>query len=341
MLAQSRLQIQYGNFCQIFNEVMLPKYSLAEREEMMRLLEDQTLANHLHFLKEQAASRTEDITDLVWRVVQHFGVRPFACQELFLEIFDKATEIHDQSRFKEELDCSEKISFNSSKDTKTNTSERDTYLTRMLENLREENELLRSEIEEKAKTIDESASQLKNLKTQMRRYSEAFARLENEKVDLKNTIDTMKSSHIALIDSSAEKELLLRAQVEDLESQLTEKKEECAELLKEHIATVADVNTLSCEIGERDLVISSLTSKLEEAALVLEEKEELCHLTPSRSDFPPWRNSPDCSPIVLKDGICLEQELEQVSIHKFQVSPKQSRMFNFQLFLKSNIWSSG
>ena len=56
MLAQSRLQIQYGNFCQIFNEVMLPKYSLAEREEMMRLLEDQTLANHLHFLKEQAAS---------------------------------------------------------------------------------------------------------------------------------------------------------------------------------------------------------------------------------------------------------------------------------------------
>ena len=340
MLAQSRLQIQYGNFCQIFNEVMLPKYSLAEREEMMRLLEDQTLANHLHFLKEQAASRTEDITDLVWRVVQHFGVRPFACQELFLEIFDKATEIHDQSRFKEELVCSEKISFNSSKDTKTNTSERDTYLTRMLENLREENELLRSEIEEKAKTIDESASQLKNLKTQMRRYSEAFARLENEKMDLKNTIDTMKSSNIALIDSSAEKELLLRTRVEDLESELAEKKEECAELLKEHIATVADVNTLSCEIGERDLVISSLTSKLEEAALVLEEKEELCQ-TPSRSDFPPWRNSPDCSPIVLKDGICLEQELEQVSIHKFHVSPKQSRMFPIVLFLKSNIWSSG
>ena len=316
MLAQSRLQVQFGNFCQIFNEVMLPKYSNLERVEMVQLLEDQTLANHLHFLKENQTLGAEEVTDLVWGVVQQYGGRPFACQELFLQIFDKATEIHEQRNFRDELIGSEKLS--SSKETKISTSERDLYLTRKIENLKEENEMLRSEIEEKAKTIAETEGHLQDLQTQVRRYSDAFSRLENEKLELKGSVDKLKIFHVALADEFAEKELLLQAQVEDLECELTEKKDECCELVKEHHATLADVNTLSCEIGERDLVISSLTSKLEEAAQVLEEKgeEELCR-TPQRSGYPAWRDSPDCSPVVLfkdQDGLCLEQELEQVLI---------------------------
>merc|ERR1719481_1973366 len=86
---------------------MLPKYSKGERVEMVQLLEDQTLANQLHFLKEQDDQQLggEEVTDLVWGVVQEYGGgRPFACQELFLQIFDKAAAIHEQRRkFKEEL----------------------------------------------------------------------------------------------------------------------------------------------------------------------------------------------------------------------------------------------
>merc|ERR1719341_443206 len=284
---------------------------------MIQLLEDQTLANQLHFLKEHDQELgAEEVTDLVWEVVQQYGARPFACQELFLKIFDRAAAIHEQRHFKEELIGSEKFTFNSSKETKINTAERDLYLTRKIENLKEENEMLRSEIEEKAKTIAETENHIQDLKTQVRRYSDAFSRLESEKLQLKGSVEKLESSHLALTDQFAEKELLLRGQVEDLEAELTEKKDECAELAKEHFATLADVNTLSCEIGERDLVISSLTSKLEETAQVLEEKvlEEEQWRTPLRSGFPAWRESPDCSPLVpLKDknGLCLEQELEQ------------------------------
>ena len=325
MVAQSRLRVQFGNFCQIFNEVMLPKYSNLERVEMVQLLEDQTLANHLHFLKEHQTLAAEEVTDLVWGVVQQYGGRPFACQELFLQIFDKATEIHEQRHFREELIASEKFTCSSSKETKISTSERDLYLTRKIENLKEENEMLRSDIEEKAKTISETEAHLQDLQTQVQRYSDAFSRLENEKLELKGSVDKLKSFHVALVDDFAEKELLLQAQVEDLESELTKKKDECCELVKEHQATLADVNTLSCEIGERDLVISSLTSKLEEAVQVLEEKgeEEVCR-TPLRSGYPAWRDSPDCSPVVLfKDqgGLCLEQELEQVLILNEKVKP--------------------
>ena len=320
MLAQSRVRVQFANFCQIFNEVMLPKYSNAERVEMIQLLEDQTLANQLHFLKEHDQELgADEVTDLVWEVVQQYGARPFACQELFLKIFDRAAAIHEQRHFKEELIGSEKFTFNSSKETKISTAERDQYLTRKIENLKEENEMLRSEIEEKAKTIAETETHLEDLKTQVRRYSDAFSRLENEKLELKGSVDQLESFHLALVDQFAEKELLLRGQVEDLEVELTEKKDECSELEKEHFATLADVNTLSCEIGERDLVISSLTSKLEEAAQVLEGKglEEEQWRTPLRPGFPAWRESPDCSPVVLlkdQDGLCLEQELEQVLI---------------------------
>ena len=301
---------------------------------MIQLLEDQTLANHLHFLKDHHELGAEEVTDLVWGVVQQYGGRPFACQELFLQIFDKATEIHEKRHIKEELIGSEKFSCNHSKETKINTSERDVYLTRKIESLKEENEMLRSEIEEKAKTIAVTEEHLQDLQTQVRRYSDAFSRLENEKLELKGSVDKLNSFHVALVDQFAEKELFLQSQVEDLESELTEKKDECSELVKEHIATLADVNTLSCEIGERDLVISSLTSKLEEAAQVLEDKgEEELYRTPKRSGYPAWKESPDCSPLVLfkdQDGLCLEQELEQVLI-----LAEKSNQFHFQLLTQA------
>ena len=45
--------------------------------------------------------------------------------------------------------------------------------------------------------------------------------------------------------------------------------------------------------------------------------EEELWRTPLRPGYPAWKESPDCSPLVLlkdQDGLCLEQELEQVLI---------------------------
>ena len=315
MLAASRLQVLYSNFSQIFNEVMLPKYSSSEREEMVQLLEEQTLSNHLHFLSEHhtmdlSGFQVEDMTELVWEVVQQSGGRSFACQELFLGIFDRATKIHEQRNVKADLlDSHHNNAFNTTTETKVN--ERDLCLTRKIENLVEENEMLKSEIEEKAKTIMETEEHLKNLQYQVRRYSEAFDRLENEKLELKGSIDDLRMSNDALVEDFAEKEKLLEERIENLESEILAKQDECSELAKEHVATLADVNTLSCEIGERDLVISSLTSKLEETVQVLEEKEEEDFARTSRFPASPWRDSPDCS-FDNRSGICLGEELEKV-----------------------------
>ena len=315
MLAASRLQVLYSNFSQIFNEVMLPKYSSSEREEMVQLLEEQTLSNHLHFLSEHhtmdlSGFQVEDMTELVWEVVQQSGGRSFACQELFLGIFDRATKIHEQRNVKADLlDSHHNNAFNTPTETKVN--ERDLCLTRKIENLVEENEMLKSEIEEKAKTIMETEEHLKNLQYQVRRYSEAFDRLENEKLELKGSIDDLRMSNDALVEDFAEKEKLLEERIENLESEIQAKQDECSELAREHVATLADVNTLSCEIGERDLVISSLTSKLEETVQVLEEKEEEDFARTSRFPASPWRDSPDCS-FDNRSGICLGEELEKV-----------------------------
>ena len=314
MLAASRLQVLYSNFSQIFNEVMLPKYSSSEREEMVQLLEEQTLSNHLHFLSEHhtmdlSGFQVDDMTELVWEVVQQSGGRSFACQELFLGIFDRATKIHEQRNVKADLLDSHNDAFNTTTETKVN--ERDLCLTRKIENLVEENEMLKGEIEEKAKTIMETEEHLKNLQNQVRRYSEAFDRLENEKLELKGSIDDLRMSNDAQVEDFAEKEKLLEERIENLESEILAKQDECSELAKEHVATLADVNTLSCEIGERDLVISSLTSKLEETVQVLEEKEEEDFARTSRFPASPWRDSPDCS-FDNRSGICLGEELEKV-----------------------------
>ena len=52
--------------------------------------------------------------------------------------------------------------------------------------------MLRSEIEEKAKTIAETEGHLQDLQTQVRRYSDAFSRLENEKLSLEQMLKDLE-----------------------------------------------------------------------------------------------------------------------------------------------------
>ena len=85
-------------FCQIFTEISSDRYEGHQQEEMLEVLEDQTLESHLEFLEDlrRQEGDTETGADLVWAAVEQTDWQGLHCRQEFLRLFDTASQMHGE-----------------------------------------------------------------------------------------------------------------------------------------------------------------------------------------------------------------------------------------------------
>ena len=85
-------------FCQIFTEISSDRYDGYQQEEMLEVLEDQTLESHLEFLEDlrRQEGDTETGADLVWAAVEQTDWQGLHCRHQFLRLFDTASQMHGE-----------------------------------------------------------------------------------------------------------------------------------------------------------------------------------------------------------------------------------------------------
>lgn len=323
---ESRVKEQFADFCHIFREITSDKYSREQKEEMQELLTDQTVNANLALLEEmRTEGRTASLGDLVWNVVEQQGGRDFACKEFFLRLFDKAMEIDEERNFSQSVivrdDSKEIINVNHTNHTdKISVND---HLKRQYKNLEAENELLKTEVDDKMRSIIDAEKTIADLTLKLRKLTEYCSRLETENVDLRKNVDKLDVDKEYLENVFSEKEEALKEQVYNLELCLSDKNKECSDLISKHSGTLSDINALNEEIIERDQVIERLSERLTEVEEQLTEKEAVDVLKSSaelmstprvklmRKDnlFNTSLNTSHCS--TDKDGISLDQELEE------------------------------
>jgi len=268
MVLEGRMEEQFRGFCHIFGEVSRERYSDKQKVEMLELLEQQTLQQLLAWLEEGRGQ-----ADLVWHTVQAIGGRDFVCKELFLRIFDRANELFEARQVKEVV-VETRNTFNSNINQGSNTNQccrNNENMKRKVDSMKEENVILKNEIEDKVKNLCETEDHFRNLQQRFRRLTEAFARLEGENSDLKSTVENVTEEKKLLKEKSVAKEAALKDEICSLTAIVEERGLEVGELAREQEAALAELDLLAEEVAERDLVIGGITARLEEAELRREE----------------------------------------------------------------------
>ena len=260
------------------------------------------------------------VGDTVWRVVEDQGRGLYQAKEIFLRLFDTAVEIQERERVVDSFavkDNNVKTGYASDDESESNNNEENGHLLREIDNLKEENNLLKSEIEEKIKNIVTAETNLEDLQIKLRRLTEAFSRVESENTALQSDVVMLNCEKVKMLKKFSEKETVFEGKVETLENALADKHTEYIELSNEQSATLSSLERLGDEVEERDLVIEALTTKLEEVAGLLEQKEEerLLEQEQELLSTPRGRGRRETPTSVLsfqeEQMMCLGQELEQ------------------------------
>merc|ERR1712183_1148992 len=100
---EGHISEHFSDFSTIYQTVTSNEYSDEQKEEMMQLLKAQTVEKLLSLIQKfsKLKKNTSELGDLVWEVVEERGKGNFGCQEYFLNLFDAACEVHENSDPKE------------------------------------------------------------------------------------------------------------------------------------------------------------------------------------------------------------------------------------------------
>ena len=93
----------FSNFATIFETITTNDYPDEQKDEMIELLNSQTVEKHLTLIRtfqNTGANSSDDLSDIVWSVVQNRGKGNFGCQELFLKLFDSALDDYEACKVK-------------------------------------------------------------------------------------------------------------------------------------------------------------------------------------------------------------------------------------------------
>merc|ERR1712183_968920 len=257
---EGKISEHFSDFSTIYQTITSNEYSDEQKEEMMQLLKAQTVEKLLSLVQKfsKIKKNTSELGDLVWEVVEERGKGNFGCQEFFLNLFDAACEVHENSDPKESKVFGE--SFEHQNSFRLQRDQED--LKRKNEYLKQENEVLKEELEDKASLladIAEANKNFSNLKIEFCRINESCDFLSNENNSLKIQLNRNQESMEVEESELRIKESKLLKEIDELKEIVVEKGSMLKNLEIEKELILNDFKLMSEEIVDRDLVIQSLS----------------------------------------------------------------------------------
>jgi len=250
----------FVNFATIFETITTNDYSEEQKDEMIELLNAQTVEKHLTLIRtfqNTRANSSDDISDIVWSVVQNRGKGKFGCQELFLKLFDSALDDYEAFKVK-----SQNMFLPQTSPVKMYQTRADENLSRKVDNLTDENKVLKEELEEKIALLDKMAHverQFINLKSEFAKIQEKYELLNTENNMLKVQLKDVTDAHIIKEAEFRKREEMLASDLKDIKEMIVDKETLLKISEKERGFMFTDFELLSEEIVDRDLVIQSLS----------------------------------------------------------------------------------
>ena len=250
----------FSNFATIFETITSNDYSDEQRDEMIELLNAQTVEKHLTLIKafqNMGANSSDDLSDIVWSVVQTRGRGNFGCQELFLKLFDSALEDFEAFKAKKP-----NMFLLQNSPVKVHQTRTDENLRRKVDNLTDENKVLREELEEKNALLDKMSHvdrNLSNLKTEFSKIQEKYEILNSENNTLKIQLKEVTNAHTIKEAEFKKREQMLVCDLKEIKEMIVDKETLLKLSEKERGFMFSDFELLSEEIVDRDLVIQSLS----------------------------------------------------------------------------------
>jgi len=250
----------FSNFATIFETITTNDYSDEQKDEMIELLNAQTVEKHLTLIRTFENTRTnssDDLSDIVWSVVQNRGKGKFGCQEMFLKLFDSALDDYEAFKVK-----SQSMFLQQNSPVKMYQTRADENLSRKVDNLTDENKVLKEELEEKIALLDKMAHverQFINLKSELAKIQEKYELLNTENNMLKVHLKDVTDAHIIKEAEFRKREEMLVSDLKDIKEMIVDKETLLKLSEKERGFMFTDFELLSEEIVDRDLVIQSLS----------------------------------------------------------------------------------
>ena len=188
---------------------------------------------------------------------------------------------------------------------------------KIIEQLREENYVLKQEVDYREQTIEAADNQLRNLQICLNGLRAKFLKSQKENDELKKCMEILVNKNENMLAQSRRSIAALKSQVSFLESSPLKQPEEHNNVSDPPPAPpLTDSYNLREEITERDVAIATLTARLEEVTEVLEEQEAVAALRTNLLISSPERRSrweePDLSlSFREEEELSLGEEMEQ------------------------------
>jgi len=250
----------FSNFVTIFETITTNDYPDEQKDEMIELLNAQTVEKHLTLIRtfqNTGANSSDDLSDIVWSVVQNRGKGNFGCQELFLKLFDSALDDYEALKVK-----SRNMFIPQNSPVKMYETRADENLSRKVDNLTDENKVLKEELEEKITLLDKMAHverQFINLKSEFAKIQGKYELLNTENNMLKVQLKDVTDAHTIKEAEFRKREKMLVSDLKDIKEMIVDKETLLKLSEKERGFMFTDFELLSEEIVDRDLVIQSLS----------------------------------------------------------------------------------
>jgi len=250
----------FSNFATIFETITTNDYPDEQKDEMIELLNAQTVEKHLTLIRtfqNTGANSSDDLSDIVWSVVQNRGKGKFGCQELFLKLFDSALDDYEAFKVK-----SRNMFIPQNSPVKLYETRADENLSRKVDNLTDENKVLKEELEEKIALLDKMAHverQFINLKSEFVKIQEKYELVNTENNMLKVQLKDVTDAHTTKEAEFRKRENMLVSDIKDIKEMIVDKETLLKLSEKERGFMFTDFELLSEEIVDRDLVIQSLS----------------------------------------------------------------------------------
>lgn len=250
---------QFEDFVTIYETVTQHDYPDEQKAEMVELLKGQTVEKHLNLIKasQKLGADLGELSDKVWVVVQGRGKGKFCCQELFLQLFDSALE--ECETFSSERP---NLYIEPSSPVKVQRVRVDEDLKRKMDQLLDENKVLKEELEEKMAILDKLSEvdrKFRNLKSEFSRMQEKCEFLDSENKILKVQVKDINNDLVVKETEFRRREQILLCELKDIKETVVDKETLLKLSENERGFMFTDFELLSEEIVDRDLVIQTLS----------------------------------------------------------------------------------
>jgi len=257
MHLEDQISKYISEFATIYMTISSNDYSDELKDEMYNLLQAQTEQNHLALINSffKGNMNLGDLSDAVWECVEKVNTQDSRVKEIFLEMFDHSIDIFEKSKPKG-VEINKDDSLMNSKD-----KEHLEVARKKVECLVRENEILKSELEEKLATIERMVSnkdQIDIVKTCLLKSEEKCSYLLQENNGLKVQVTKCREEMDAQLAQFKVKEEKLICEVEEMNEVVADKEALLKLCEKERGSMLADIELLREELVDRDHVIQSL-----------------------------------------------------------------------------------